>query len=378
MAEIKEWVSEYEDGKIEKKNKSSTDTNSLLNSAKQEFIDEWLSRWWDFLDIQDEHFDIVAFDKFQVFLEWKDRYSILATQLAGYVPESKKSVSSQLKQELIKWSIKIDKNRNTLKDLIEEEYEIKSGDKIEKNIKKLKSSDTQELINSELKRKKFIEKNYKQDQFKSINKDEELDKKINIEWIKFENLSEDQKEAIEKFSNKNYLSPEEYFILLSIFSKKEKIIILKHFNNSFKLSDLLNFWVIDKVKAYWLLEQSIKKTYPRLSKSEIEKYKPSLEWDTSLLNEINISLKELESIWTKTLDNLVDNEKALFNFYNSLNEANEKEYKIAQWNLNEYLSLDENWNIHNNFKYFIGWRVNSWVVWDTVRNTIDNFSEWNY
>jgi len=54
-------------------------------------------------------------------------------------------------------------------------------------------------------------------------------------------LTEDQQEAIEKFSNKNYLSSEEYIILLSIFSKKEKIIILKHFNNSFKLSELLNF-----------------------------------------------------------------------------------------------------------------------------------------
>jgi len=83
-----------------------------------------------------------------------------------------------------------------LKDLIEEEYEIKSGDKIEKNIKKLKSSDTQELINSELKRKKFIEKNYKHGQYTIIQKLDEVLNQIDTDSIDYKDLTSEQQQVI--------------------------------------------------------------------------------------------------------------------------------------------------------------------------------------
>jgi len=369
--QIKEWVSEYEEEKNSQKNK--TDLNSLLNRAKSDFIEEGFSKDPDFLDIEDKHFDSVAFDNFLVYLEWKDSYSFLATELAGYSDKQKESIKNQLKQEVLKNTIKNKKNIDTLKDIYSKEYEIKSAEELEKKLKKLKSHELNTLINSELKRKKFIEKNYKKGEYKIIDDTEDFLKEINIEWIDIEKLEKWQKEAIQKFSDTQNLNPTEFLHFLSIFDKKQKIAILKHFKVSINLYDLLKEEIIDKNTAEKLLEESIKNTYPKLEDKEIKKFSQNFLSNDLLLKDINLSIEELENLWDKEIKNLLRNKEVLSNLSEKLSE---KDIELAEWELNEKLSLDEKWNIHQNFINLI--KKDSKNTSETVRNSIDNFSEWNY
>jgi len=371
MSEIKEWVSEYEEEK--NSNKNQTDLNSLLNRAKSDFIEEGFSKDWDFLDIEDEHFDSVAFDNFLVYLEWKNSYSILATELAWYSDIQKQSIKNQLKQDVLKNTIKNKKNIDTLKDIYKEEFKIKSWEDIEKKLKKLKSYELTDLLNSELKRRKFIDNNYNKNEYEEIDNTEDFLKEINIEWIDISKLEKWQQEAILKFKETQDLNNIEFLHFLSVFNKDQKIAILKFFKVSISLFDLIKESIVNKDTAKSLLEKTIKNSYPKLEKTEIKNFVNNWVSNDILLKDIKLSIEELENLWDKEIKNLLRNKEVLSNLSEKISE---KEMELEEWDLNDKLKLDERWNIHQKFIDLV--KTDHRNVWDKTRSTIENFSEWNY
>lgn len=357
-------------GNIEKiSQKNNWDIN--FSKVSKEFIEKKINKDESYFDSYD--FDKLS-DDFLKFLKLNDKYFDLWAEFIWLDSEKKKYILEKIKVDILKINHIRSINKNRLFNSIKKDFNF-TDDQLElinNKISTLKNSKLSTINN------KFDDKidflidlwfwKYKCD---ILSYKKSIESKILKEiWLDISNLSEEDKKkfvsVFYKFWKISYDDLDFIFSNNSI-TDKLKINIIKYFLEFISYEDLYSLSLIskeleDKIfiqfkKSIWdnalFNEEELRKIFDEIDKSEFLIDLNDIEFDFKTLN-LNKKLKE----------KIVD-------LYNSDIEIFKESDETILKKLNP---VWENEDIHNSFINYLKWDkdINIWV-----KNTIDNFSNWN-
>ena len=347
--------------------------HGLLKAAQNDFVSKKLDEDLNAFDLGNRNSDNVVLNAFTSYLKTTEKYTQLAIDFSTYSPEQQKTLLSQLRQLILQEQAQYNTNKNTLEDLFFSEYDFSRlwKKKIQKSIKEVsKQVELADLVKNQKNRLDFLKKhNISEFDFKDENQ-EILD---DIFWkVDHSILTDEQKQAAEKITQTTWsLSDEEFFSLLSIFPLAGQMKVLKYFNKSFKLSSLIEAWIIDSKEARNLLLLNAKKTFPKVSKKELEE---SFN-DVSDFSEIYINTTD---IWNKKYKEILWNKDLLKKIFQEISDYRADQKVEIDDDIYEWLELDSKWNIHQNFLSYLSRPDQKIHISETITSTIGNFKKWWY
>lgn len=362
-------------------NQNEKKISDIINSAIQNFVQEKLSENIDFFSEQIFYSNII-YDNFKDYLEnSRDDYSNYISEYNNINLDEKKKLRENIKKEVVKQKVWMNKNIATVKKAIKNEFDIKNEMQLDSELKKVYSEENwkekiKNILTKQISRhwflKTHLEWNY---ELKNNNQEQKEDEDLfsNIEWLNIDELSEEQKETLKKmYLSQQTLDTDDLIKFLNFLSPKNRNSVLKYFNPTISLEDLVKYDVIKKIKAFEILEKSLKNIEPKIPKKDLQNIF-NKNWN---LKDIYINIDDLEE---REILNFLETKEAfqpIVDELNSMRKTFERDNTEKFYN-NELLNIDDNWKIHNNFKDFI--KKNSELeIWTDVKNSIDNFSKWNY